>query len=169
MTQFYKNYFFQWPLAFCTNLYLAPTLGIASCWVWRGTVKECQESPYGFLAEEARMEVCEHTQTHMRMYQPSAQQVHSWLPNPEPWGQSTLQSFMDVRNQGKVRYCYSNFKVQSNLPRICWNTDSNLAGLGWDPRFCISNRLLCLFMHLSTLFIYAFVHYWICHALRIVL
>lgn len=96
-----QKLFFQWPLAFCTNLYLAPTVSIASCWVWKGTVRECQESSYGFLAEEARTEVCEHTETHMCMYLPSAEQVHRDYQT-QSLRQSMVQIVTDVRNQGKV-------------------------------------------------------------------
>lgn len=47
---------FQWPFGFLHKSVPKPTVSIACVLGVKGTVRECQESSYGFLAEEARTE-----------------------------------------------------------------------------------------------------------------
>lgn len=46
------------------------------------------------------------------------------------------------RNLGNsLGQCFTNFNMQTNHLEMLLNADSKSVGLGWDPRFCISNKL----------------------------
>lgn len=98
MTLVYKAIFSSGPWLFA-QICTWPAVSIASCWVWKGTVKGSARVLVWFPGWGGKNgEVCEHTETHMCMYLPSAEQVHRDYQT-----QSLRQSMVQIVTVGEIR------------------------------------------------------------------